>query len=279
VEAATQATRRPRAGGPKRRVVATAIVAAAALAAVLLAPSAGARTAANLSIDVSFFTNGTITVTLPSGSPVGTTAGSPTVIPAGYYAVLESGPGGCTSLPHFVLTGPGENIVDNLTEGEVTNFQYNAYFQPNSTYTWKDDANPGVVYTFATSGDIQGSAPAVPGHAGIQASTHGTAQSQDVLGSAVATSRGTLAGAVSASGALTLSFKGKPAATLAAGKYTLKVTDASKKSGFMLVKAKQKVTVTGMAYVGKRTATVTLTAGRWSLETAPGGNATAITVK
>lgn len=246
---------------------------------MLLAPSAGARTAANLSIDVSFFTNGTITVTLPNGSPVGTTSGSPTVIPAGYYAVMLSGPGGCTSLPHFVLNGPGENIVDNLTEGEVTNFQYNAYFQPNSTYTWKDDANPSVVYTFATSGDIQGSPPPQPGHAGIQASNHGTAQSQDVLGSAVATTRGTLAGSVSAGGTLTLSFEGKPAATLAAGRYTLKVTDSSRQSGFMLVKAKHTLTVTGMAYVGERTATVTLTSGRWTFEAAPGGKATAITVR
>ena len=121
------------------------VTATAVLAGVLLAaPTAGARQTANLSLNVTFFTNGQITMALPDGTPVGTTSGAPTMIPAGYYALMMNGPGGCTSLPHFILKGPGENVVDNLTEGEVTNFQYNAYFLPNSTYTWRNDANPGV---------------------------------------------------------------------------------------------------------------------------------------
>jgi hypothetical protein len=253
---------------------------AVAVAAVLLAPSAGARSAASLSLNVSFFTNGTITVALPDGTPVGTQSGAPTVIPAGYYALMMNGPGGCTSLPHFILRGPGENIVDNLTEGEVTNFQYNAYFQPNATYTWRNDANPSVVYTFATSGDVQGAPPpSGPGRGGLQSTNHGTATSQDLVASARATFRGTLAGAVSATGSLSLSFKGKTAATLKAGKYTLKVSDSSPKSGFVLTKAKRTVAVTGAAFMGRHTGAVVLTAGRWSLRPSAGGKATTIVVK
>ncbi len=256
------------------------LVAAAALVAVLVAPSAGARTAANLSLNVSFFTNGTITVALPDGSPVGTASGTPTVIPAGYYALMMNGPGGCTALPHFILKGPGENIVDNLTEGEVTNFQYNAYFQPNSTYTWRNDAIPNVVYTFVTSNEVLGSPPpAGPGKGGLQSSTHGTAASSDLMGSGLATFRGTLTAAVTAAGKLSLSFKGRNAATLRSGKYTIKVVDESGKRGFVLAKAKRTVTVTTSPFIGKRTATIVLTAGRWSLAPAAGGKATIVVVK
>jgi hypothetical protein len=250
------------------------------LATLLLAPAAGARPAANLSLNVNFFTNGTITVTLPDGTPVGTPSGAPTMIPAGYYAVMLNGPGGCTALPHFILKGPGESISDNLTEGEVTNFQYNAYFLPNSTYTWRSDANPNVVYTFATTSDVLGSAPPAPaGPKGISASSHGTAQSQDVMGSGLAVARGTLTAGVSASGALSLSFKGKVAKTLQAGKYTVKVTDASKTDGFTFVKGKRTVTLTGRAFVGKHTGAVTLTTGTWSLVPVAGGKATTLRVK
>ena len=145
------------------------LVVAGVVATLLLAPSAGARQAANLSLNVNFFTNGTITVSLPDGAPVGTPSGAPTMIPAGYSAVMLNGPGGCTTLPHFILKGPGESIIDNLTEGEVSNFLYNAYFLPNSTYTWSNDAAPGVVHTFATTGDITGSTAQEPaGSKGIR---------------------------------------------------------------------------------------------------------------
>jgi hypothetical protein len=256
------------------------LVGAGVLAVLLLAPTAGARRAANLSLSVNFFTNGTITVTLPDGTPVGTPSGQPTMIPAGYYALMLNGPGGCTALPHFILRGPGESISDNLTEGEVTNFQYNAYFLPNSTYTWRNDANPSVVYTFATTSDVLGSAPPAPaGPKGLSSSNHGTAQSQDVLGSGLAVTRGRLTADVSSSGALSLMFKGKAAKTLQAGRYTVKVTDASKTSGFMLVKGKRTLTLTGRAFTGKQSKTVTLTAGTWSIVPAAGGKATALTVK
>jgi hypothetical protein len=59
----------------------------------------------------------------------------------------------------------------------------------------------------------------------------------------------------------------------------VKVTDGSKAAGFMFVKGKRALTLTGRAFVGKHTGTVTLTAGTWSLVPAAGGKATALTVK
>jgi len=98
---------------------------------LVLAPSAVSRTAANPALTVHFSLTGTITVTLPDGTPVGVTSGSRTVIPAGYYTVNLIGPGGCANIPYFELNGPGESIVNNLTEGELDNDNVNAFFQPN----------------------------------------------------------------------------------------------------------------------------------------------------
>ena len=65
----------------------TRLVAAIGVVAGLLtiSPAALGRSAANPTIRVQFSLNGTITVTGPTGAPLGTISGSPTVIPAGYY--------------------------------------------------------------------------------------------------------------------------------------------------------------------------------------------------
>ncbi len=49
-----------------------------------------------------------------------------------------------------------------------------------------------------------------------------------------------------------------------AGRYTIAVTDKSSTNGFMVEKLKHKaVSVTGMTFVGKHSASVRLTAGKW----------------
>jgi predicted secreted protein len=69
---------------------------------------------------------------------------------------------------------------------------------------------------------------------------------------------------VSAAGKLALTFKGKEVATLAKGRYTITVTDKSKKSGFILQGTGQKaIVVSAAGYVGKRSTTIDLTAGQW----------------
>ena len=252
------------------------LIAAIGVAAgfMTISPAALARTAANPSIRVQFSMTGTIAVTGPGGAPLGTASGAPTVIPAGYYTLLLLGPGGCANIPYFELHGPGENVANNLTEGELDNDTVNLYLQPNSTYTWRNRDVPGSVFTFATSADVQGTAPAVAPPGGLTGKGHTTIKSSDLAGSGVLPFRGTIAAEVSPSGRLSFAYKGKPVTSLKAGKYTVAVVDRSAKTGVALRKVKRTFTVTTKAFVGKRAKSVQLTTGRWVVT--PG--ATAITV-
>ena len=263
-------TRKPsRLSGSRRAAgsVAFGLVSLGAVAVGLLAfsPVAQGHGATSQSLEVNFSVNGTVAVSLPDGTPVGTTSGAPTVIPAGYYAVVVLGPGGCTQLPLFDLRGPGENIVDDMSGGEVTSETYSAYFMPNSTYTWRtDNLNPGIVHTFVTSGAVGGT-PLASSSAGPAASPGTPAPtSQDLVGSAIVPFRGKLSGTVSPDGALTLRYKGREVTNLIAGRYTITITDQSATHGFMLEKvARSPVSLTGGRFVGKRSASVELTAGQW----------------
>jgi hypothetical protein len=249
------------------------LLASIGLCAGLLAltPAAESSSAASLSLTISFFANGTISVTLPDGTPLGATSGAPTLIPAGFYTLLFSGPGGCTALPYFHLTGPGTNIVTNMAEGASQKTTNTANLQPSSTYVWSDDAFPGVVHTFVTSAVIEGTPPS------SETSTTGSAAKgkgvsyQDIVGSDIVPFRGTLTAAVSAAGRLSVAYKGKSVAGLKAGKYTIEVTDGSSTNGFILQKLKHAaVSVTGNAFMGKRSVSVHLTPGKWLFGAGPG---------
>jgi hypothetical protein len=183
------------------------------------------------------------------------------MIPAGYYNVVLSGPGGCAYLPLFDLTGPGVSILSDMVGGEVDTYVYDAYFLPNSTYTWRNDRNPSVAYTFTTSASIVGTAPAPTTH-GITGK-HTTVSSQDLVGSAAVPLRGRLSGAVTPAGRLTFAYQGRSVSRLKAGRYEITVTDRSSTSGFLLQHANRVVQVTGSKFVGTRSASVPLTAGRW----------------
>jgi hypothetical protein len=258
-----------------RRLVAVAAFVGALLA---VAPLAQARTTANPVLRVNYQLDGTMTVTLADGTPVGTRTGAPTVIPAGYYTVLMFGPGGCANIPYFTLKGPGENIVDNMDGGELSTNQYNAFFQPNATYSWHSDVDTTVVYTFATNGTVVGAPPPVVGPKGLSSSNHGTAQSTNPLGSSALTPQGTLDAAVSPAGKVTLTFKGKSVSSLKAGSYTVQVTDSSSSNGLLFQKIKRVVTVTGLKFMGKHTGKVNLTAGKWAVMPQPGKTAYTLTV-
>jgi hypothetical protein len=251
------------------------LIFAAVLAAAFLAFAPGAS-AANLSMVVTFSASGNITVTLPDGTPVGVTSGSPTVIPAGFYTMDMVGPGGCSTLPYFDLRGPGNSILDNMDQGEESQKTLNATFLPNSTYTWRDDQFPSVVYTFQTNSTVLGTAPAAP-----VASQHGEASSSSIIASETNTvpSRGVLTGTITAAGKLTLSYQGKSVGSLQHGKYTFKVTDRSSSHGFLLQKVSHKAfAISGVTFVGKRTATVNLTAGTWIFTPKLGEKAYTVTV-
>lgn len=256
----------PAAGSSARRGALRQLALTTLAALLMLAAAAQGRGATSQSLDVNFSVNGTVSVTLPDGTVVGTTSGAPTVIPAGYYAVVVLGPGGCTQLPLFDLKGPGESIVDDMSGGEVTSETYSAYFMPNSTYTWRtDNLNPGIVHTFATSAVVGGTplAPSSPATTTVAANP-AAPTSQDLVGSAIVPYRGTLTGAVSPAGTLRLLYKGRAVSSLVAGRYTITITDRSATRGFMLEKlSRPALNLTGAGFVGKRSASVDLTTGRW----------------
>jgi hypothetical protein len=246
---------------------------------ITIAPAAQGRSAANPQIRVQFSLTGTITVTGPTGVPLGTTSGSPPVIPAGYYTLLLLGPGGCAVIPYFELHGPGENVANNLTEGELDNDSVNLYLQPNSTYTWRNRDVPGSVFTFVTSSEVQGTAPPVPGPKGNQSANHTTVKSTDLVGSDILPFRGTVTAAVNSAGRLSLAYKGKSIGRLNAGRYTIAVTDRSTTSGFMLQKLRHTaMNVTGRTFVGKKSAKVALTPGKWVFTPSGGKQAYTIAV-
>ena len=243
----------------------------------LAAHSSSTRASAQLTMNVIFDYQGNIQVALPDGTPVGTRSGAPSVIPAGYYSVILTGPGACTLVPYFLLSGPGVAVSDNMAQGEEDFTEYVVDFLPNSTYTWKNGDNPSVVYTFRTSGDVVGTkAPAVIWHGPVTSKS----SNKDIVGSALSPTRGTLTGAVSSAGKLSLLFKGKPAASLHSGRYKLTITDSTSKGGFILQPAKRSaVTLTGSGFMGKKTLTLNLTAGTWTLATTPGKTVATLTVK
>jgi hypothetical protein len=267
---------------PRSRSLAAGLIVAAGLS--ISAASATAGAGASPSLDVTFSANGQISVTLPDGTVVGTQSGAPTLIPAGYYQVILAGPGGCVQVPTWDLEGPGVSKTNNLDDGEVQSTGFNAYFAPNSTYTWQNLNAPGVVNSFATSAAIVGSPPTttVPTVSGMSSSNNTT--SQDVVGSetghaTATTSRGTLVATVTATGRIALAFKGKSVASLSAGKYTVLVSDRSSIDGLMLRgPSHAAVTLTGAAYTGKRSVSVDLTTGRWLVLPLAGKTAFSITV-
>ena len=252
------------------------VVSSLALIGVLfVAPVAQARPAAPLTLMVDYSYTGDITVTLPSGQPVGAKSGTPTVIPAGYYNVELTQPG-CVDTPTFILSGPGVSIFDNLQNGEVVTDAVAASFQPNSTYTWRSGAvNPPVIFTFQTSGDTVGTPPPPSGRTAKGPTSTNPQTNTSIVGSGApsgAKPRGTLAGIVSSAGNAALAFKGKAVTVLKAGKYTFAITDESTARSFVLRRPSHPaMTLTGGPFVGRHSTTVTLTTGQWYFAAGPNG--------
>lgn len=246
-----------------RRALGTIAATAAVVALLALVPPVHSGTAATPTLFVTFTAAGTVTVTLPDGTPVGAATGSPTSIPAGYYTLILNGPADCINLPLFELRGPGVNINDDMLGGETDTHTLYAQFQPGATYTWHLDRSENVVYTFKTSTTVVG-APQQNTSTTGSTSKNAKPTSQDITGSGIVPFRGTLALAVNAGGRLSLAYKGKPVRALKAGRYSIAAVDRSASSGLLLAKLSHAaVTVTGKAFVGKRTTSVVLTAGKW----------------
>ena len=270
-----------RAGGSAWNAGLAVALPAAVGATVAMVAAGPLAAASNPTLEVTFSAQGSASVTLADGTPVGSTSGTPTMIPAGYYAIALSGPPASLGLINFA--GPGVTLhasLDPCADGAT----YEAYFAPNSTYTWRNPDTPAVIGTFVTSGVVVGTRPPSMGSTSSPASASGSSQgvgNQGVVGSAATTVpfRGTLLGSVSPAGSLSLTFKGEHVDKLIAGDYTITITDKSAKRGFILQENLQPpVTISGPGFVGKRALTLDLSAGRWSFAPTILGKGTYFTV-
>jgi hypothetical protein len=260
-----------------RRILALAVIATALLLSASAAQGQSTRSADNLTLYVNFDYAGNITVSLPSGTPVGAKSGSsPTVIPAGYYTVELSQPG-CVDVPTFILQGPGVDLEDDLESGEIVTDSAGINLQPNATYTWRSGSiNPPVYFTFQTNSQVIGTPPSSTNNATAPPLSKRKQSNTDIVGSDVGKGTvGTLAGGVSAAGKVSLALKGKSISVLKPGRYKLTIDDASRKLGFALKSSTHRtMTVTSASYVGTRSASIVLTAGTWSATSGSGAKKT-----
>jgi hypothetical protein len=254
-----------------RRVRSAAIIAAVVLP--LLAADVTAADAPGLYVT---FRPGPqrITVTLANGTPVGTTSGTPTVIAPGLYNLFMDDSAAVEG-PEFDLRGPGVNFVDSMFYGENPSETFTVTFEPSSTYTRRNNEQPGVVFTFSTSsgGGVSGGGA---GGGGATSSTTKTGKpSTDIVGSDILPFRGALDAIVYKSGKLSLTRNGKKVTFLKTGRYTFSVDDESSTHGFsvQVLKGKPQM-ITSKAYVGSHDVTVALKPGRWFYFTPAGRQTT-----
>jgi hypothetical protein len=173
------------------------------------------------------------------------------------------------ALPDFQLSGPGVLVQTPIDNGTGAAANFTVTFQASSTYVAQDLNQPLSRITFTTPATGAAASVNVPSSTATAAKP---TSSTDVIGSKTSSSstktstvvdRGTLAGIVSATGKLTLSFDGKPVTEIKAGRYTVSVVDKSRTSGFTIQQvSKLPTTVTGVSFVGKRSATLVLSAGQ-----------------
>jgi hypothetical protein len=215
-----------------------------------------------------------ITLTLANGTPVGTTTGAPTVIAPGLYNLFMDDSAAVEG-PEFDLRGPGVQFVDSMFYGENPSETFTVTFEPNSTYTWRNNEQPGTVFTFSTSAGGGTSSGGAGGGGATSSTTRTGKPSTDVVGSAVVPFRGALDAIVYKTGKLSLTRNGKKVTFLKTGRYTFSVDDESSAHGFSIQVLKGKPqTVTSRPYVGSHDVTVALKPGRWFYFSPAGGKTT-----
>jgi len=249
--------------------IVTAVLALTALAPVC---EAGARGATLPTLYVRYTMNCTFTISDDSGKAV-------TSIAPGQYQVQVTTPvvfGGvdlsgttdmtaCKGYVQFDLKGTGVDLFSTLTDGDDSNELLSATFKASATYTAQDLNQPAATRkTFTTTATGTPTAAADPYVAGSSPSS-GSA-STDLIGSApLVIYRGALVATVSSAGVVTLTKSGARVASLKAGRYTVTVSDGSKKAGFLIQRAGKTSTVlSAAAFVGKRSSSVKFGAGQWS---------------
>ena len=186
----------------------------------------------------------------------------------------------CKGFAQFALSGPGVSVTTTMDNGDSDNAVLYATFAPSSTYTAVDNIQPAVAhFSFTTTA---AGTPAPPSVQTTAATTTTQAKAPTVAGGSSASSptppaagspdRGTLAATVSGSGAVALTDKGKAVTTLRAGRYTIAVTDESRRTGFVVQQMHGATTwLSTGAFTGKRTRSIDFTKGQWSFSASTAG--------
>jgi hypothetical protein len=229
--------------------------------------ASGARRTVSQTLNAGFDADGNMYLTYLDGTRIGAPTAPGTVVPAGTYTiVLNNNSLDDLGNPHsFHLSGPGVN----LAAGGVVQTTWTATFLPASTYVFQDDDAPGSREVFGTpgSGATATTAPAPTTSTGASTGTTPKATNNNPLANKPAAAstafRGTLLATVGPK-TLTLTAGGKPVRQLKSGRYRIAVTDRSAKNGFTIQRIKQSATtVSGVGFVGKRSATLELAPGQW----------------
>jgi hypothetical protein len=245
----------------KHRVHRIAVVVGIAAAALALGAGA-ARAAVSSTIHAYFDADGHLMFTYLDGTQV-----SGTIPPGTYQVVYDNLGADDLAVDHaFHLSGPGINFAPPST---VVQSSFTVTFVANAVYTLQDDLHPTLerrTFTATTSAGSDAPAPATP-TAPPKSTTK--AVSNDIVGADIVNLaklplRGTLTGAISAAGKLTLLYNGKVVGELRSGKYRFTIDDRTAKLGFKVQRIKKDaVAVTGTTFVGRHTATVPLDPGQW----------------
>ena len=202
---------------------------------------------------------------------VGDSGSSFTSIPPGTYQLVLTADDfySCpNSLPNFQLSGPNVQVNTPIDNGTGSAANYTVTFLAGSTYVAQDLNQPLSKITFTTQASGAAGTVNVPATNAPTAkptiSTDSPVKATPVTPkTSVIVNRGTLQGIVSATGKITLTFDGKPVTEITAGRYKVKVVDKSRKEGFTIQQvSKLPTTVTGISFVGDRTATLVFSAGQ-----------------
>ncbi len=184
-------------------------------------------------------------------------------LPAGSYRIVVTD----QAEDHdFHLLGPG---VDESTGVETrASTSWTVTFRNNSSYNFLCDPHADSMFGRFEVGAVadEPAAGGGGGGGGGGGTKPGSAAPPKATGKILAT---VLAG-VDSAGKVKLTLKGKPVKTLGQGSYKIVVADSSPRNDVMLRRIGGASTpLTGLLFVGRRTITTQLTAGRWKLYSSP----------
>jgi hypothetical protein len=227
----------------------------------------------------------------------GSTVASGSTVAAGCYIVSvdnsyeeDAGMGaGYPPAPGLEIMGPGVDLPPNSLSSqqmgldELAEASFGPYvFQSGGAYTIEDTTSSlSVNFTATGSGSTScaltsGGGSTVSGSGTTMGSTTSMASTTSTAATKVI---GKIDTTVSASGELLLVLDGHPVRTLKPGRYTFVIEDHSHRAGLIIGEGSEThLTLSGAAFVGKVTRSITFSEGTWYVESTVHGPKRSLTV-